>query len=128
MSIASEIQRLQLAKQNIRTAIQNKGVAVPSSATLSEYPELIEAISAGTILRCIYNGTPFADIYSAFTNDDRMPVCFYGNKLYIMQSITSTEVQFGVLMDGTDYWIKCNSSNVWTNGENEIQVYTAVFG
>lgn len=84
--------------------------------------------STGTSLLCVYGETSYADIYDAFNNYSKMPVCFYGNRLYTMQSITASEIQFGVLIDGTDYWIKCSSSDVWTNGENEIQVYTAVFG
>lgn len=44
MSIASEIQRLQTAKQNITTAIENKGVQVPANTTLDFYPTYISQI------------------------------------------------------------------------------------
>lgn len=47
MSIASEISRLQTAKGNIKTSIENKGVTVPSAATLSDYPSYINAIEQG---------------------------------------------------------------------------------
>lgn len=47
MSIASEISRLQTAKQNIKTSIEGKGVNVPSNATLSDYPTLIDSIEGG---------------------------------------------------------------------------------
>lgn len=47
MSIASEISRLQTAKQNIKTSIEGKGVTVPSNATLSDYPTLIDSIEGG---------------------------------------------------------------------------------
>ncbi|HOM05411.1 MAG TPA: hypothetical protein PLU67_07960, partial [Candidatus Kapabacteria bacterium] len=47
MSIASEIQRLQQAKSSIKQAIENKGVAVPASARLSDFDGYIEAIDAG---------------------------------------------------------------------------------
>ena len=47
MSIATEISRLQTAKANIKTAIENKGVTVPSSTTLDGYPFLINQISGG---------------------------------------------------------------------------------
>lgn len=47
MSIASEITRLQQAKADIKTAIENKGVTVPSSATLDDYADLVDSISGG---------------------------------------------------------------------------------
>lgn len=47
MSIATEISRLQTAKANIKSAIEDKGVAVPSSATLDTYDEYISAITTG---------------------------------------------------------------------------------
>ena len=47
MSIASEITRLQNAKADIKSSIEEKGVTVPSTATLDEYSELIDSIPAG---------------------------------------------------------------------------------
>lgn len=47
MTIASEITRLQTAKANIKTSIENKGVTVPSSTTLDGYSALIDSISSG---------------------------------------------------------------------------------
>lgn len=47
MSIASEITRLQNAKVNIKTAIEAKGVEIPSNATLDEYSDYIEEIPSG---------------------------------------------------------------------------------
>lgn len=47
MSIATEISRLQTAKADIKTAIENKGVTVPSSTTLDGYATLIDSISSG---------------------------------------------------------------------------------
>ena len=48
MSISSEISRLTQAKADIKTAIENKGVTVPSSAKLDDYPELIDDIEQGS--------------------------------------------------------------------------------
>ena len=48
MSIASEIQRLQTAKADIKTAIQNKGVTVSSTAKLDTYDDYIASIPIGT--------------------------------------------------------------------------------
>lgn len=47
MSIASEITRLQTAKANLKTAIEGKGVTVPSSAKLDAYPALVDSIQQG---------------------------------------------------------------------------------
>lgn len=48
MSIASEITRLQAAKADIKAAIENKGVTVPSAATLDEFSDYIDEISGGS--------------------------------------------------------------------------------
>lgn len=47
MSIASEITRLQTAKADLKTAIEGKGVTVPSSATLDDYADLVDDIQTG---------------------------------------------------------------------------------
>lgn len=48
MTVASEITRLQNAKADIKTAIENKWVEVPSSAKLDEYDEYINQIHQGS--------------------------------------------------------------------------------
>lgn len=48
MSISSEISRLTQAKADIKTAIENKGVTVPSNAKLNDYPDLIDDIEQGS--------------------------------------------------------------------------------
>lgn len=47
MSIASEISRLQTAKADLKTAIEAKGVTVPSSTKLDGYAALVDSIQAG---------------------------------------------------------------------------------
>lgn len=47
MSIASEISRLQTAKADLKTAIEGKGVTVPSSIKLDGYADLVDSISGG---------------------------------------------------------------------------------
>ena len=47
MSIASEITRLQGAKADLATAIEGKGVTVPSATKLDGYADLVDAISQG---------------------------------------------------------------------------------
>lgn len=47
MSIATEISRIQQAKADIKTAIEAKGVTVPSSATIDTYDDYVSQISGG---------------------------------------------------------------------------------
>lgn len=47
MSIATEISRLQTAKADLRTAIEAKGVTVPSSAKIDTYDDYVSQISGG---------------------------------------------------------------------------------
>ena len=47
MSIATEITRIQQAKADIKTAIEAKGVTVPSSATIDTYDDYVSQISGG---------------------------------------------------------------------------------
>lgn len=47
MSVASEITRLQNAKSALATSIENKGVTVPSDATLDDFSALVDAIETG---------------------------------------------------------------------------------
>lgn len=48
MSIATEITRLQTAKSNLKTSIENKGVTVPSATKLDGFAALVDQISAGS--------------------------------------------------------------------------------
>lgn len=50
MSIISEVERLETAKQNIKESIINKSVLVPDSASISEYSTYINQISTGAKL------------------------------------------------------------------------------
>lgn len=47
MSIATEITRLQTAKADIKTAIEAKGVTVPSNASIDTYDNYIAQIQTG---------------------------------------------------------------------------------
>ena len=58
MSIASEISRLNTAKAGIKSAIQNKGVSVPSSSKIDGYPSLINQIQTFDP----YNGHAYVEI------------------------------------------------------------------
>lgn len=47
MSVSDEIRRIQNAKANIKTSIENKGVTVPDDAKLDAFPALIDDIQSG---------------------------------------------------------------------------------
>lgn len=51
MSIASEITRLQGAKSDLKTSIENKGVTVPSGTKIDGYSALVDQISTGATLQ-----------------------------------------------------------------------------
>lgn len=48
MAISDEITRLQIAKAGLKTAIENKGVTVPSSTKLDGYANLISSIETAS--------------------------------------------------------------------------------
>lgn len=62
MSIATEIQRLQTAKADIKTAIEGKGVTVPSTTKLDGYATLIDSIETGGGGGDDYEEAPLKDI------------------------------------------------------------------
>ena len=47
MSVATELTRIQSAKDALKTSIRNKGVSVSDNALISEYPALVDAIQTG---------------------------------------------------------------------------------
>lgn len=49
MTIASEITRLQWAKADIKTSIENKGVPIPSNAKLDTYSTYVDQISTNCV-------------------------------------------------------------------------------
>lgn len=67
MSIASEISRLQTAKANLKTSIENKGVTIPSDATLDSYSGYVDNISQG-LSRISVKDYGFKFEYSTFSS------------------------------------------------------------
>ncbi len=74
MSIATEIQRLQTAKVDIKTAIENKGVEV-GNGTIDTYAEKINEISVGSSDN-FYD--IFWDNYQEYGNRTSYGYAFYG--------------------------------------------------
>lgn len=55
MSVNSQIDRLNSAKESLRTEIQNKGVSVPSSSKLEEYSNYVKQIHTGDMQKSVYD-------------------------------------------------------------------------
>lgn len=64
MSISNEINRLEQAKQDIKDAMQAKGITVPSDATIDEYAELL----ASMVVDIAFGGTGATTASQARTN------------------------------------------------------------
>lgn len=71
MSIASEITRLQTAKANLKTAIEAKGVTIPSGTALDGYAGLVEQIptGGGSPVLVPYAIRPDAELIQTYTYD-----------------------------------------------------------
>ena len=58
MDIATEITRLQVAKSDLKTAIESKGIVVPAATTIDGYPALVSAIPKKyEYVRRLYSGS-----------------------------------------------------------------------
>lgn len=55
MSIASEVERLESAKSDLKTALESKGVAVPEGAKLDAFPALVQQLGNGYMLKSVYD-------------------------------------------------------------------------
>lgn len=91
MTVASEITRLQQAKADAKTSIENKGVSVPANATIDTYHNYIDQITTGdprgkyvvhTLLRTTYvaqlwSGDRVSFIWQemSYVDDDVMILC-----------------------------------------------------
>ena len=90
MSIASEIQRLQTAKADLKTAIEAKGVTVPSNATIDTYDSYVAQISGG--LSKTTSGTPYCtghDLYVDVTTD----ISIDGGTSWVESGVTTILVE-----------------------------------
>ena len=100
MTIASEITRLQWAKADIKTAIENKWVTVPSATKLDGYSSLIDAIP-----------TTIPD-YLCFTANTASSTITL-NKNGSPTSVTLETSTDGVTWTTYTFWTTITLSNVW---------------
>ena len=108
MSIASEITRIQTAKENIKTSIINKGGTLASNALLSDYAAAIDAISTGIepsgILDITDNGN--YDVTNKASVHVALPTGEWGQGILIYEGDFETVTNaFAVttLQDGTPF-------------------------
>lgn len=107
MSIASEITRLQTAKANLKTAIEGKGVSVPSSAKLDAYPALVESISGGSIEDLITK----ENLVSIVAKVDYVQVTLDASNNFTANDVSISQVSFGnVVFTFNDITLQWNST------------------
>lgn len=111
MSIASEITRLQNAKSNIKTSIENKGVTVPNNATLDAYSGYIDNIQTG-LMPDVYNW----DAMNSHMKDYLDEVDYSSDTGYTSTSITS----YAPSSKNSEYYDPIGKSVTLPAGELEI--------
>ena len=112
-TIAENLSRIQSAKADIKSAIEAKGVTVPSSATIDTYDDYISQISGGG------GGIPMpSNLSAAILNDYglltsaaiKSGVTSIGNNaFYNCRSLTSVEIQNSVTSIGNSAFEYCTS-------------------
>lgn len=131
MAISDEITRLQTAKADLKTAIEGKGVTVPSSTKLDGYADLVDSIETGggdntdewTYIKCdtLVTGTnPNAKagtkFYIQYTNSSNLIVEFISTINYTTHTWGSNKLVSTEPTDSIDYetWyrIKPNGMSV----------------
>lgn len=102
MSIQTELARLTNAKNAIQTAIEGKGVTVPSGTLLDGMAALIDAIEAGGGGNIVAGSfTPTSDIktYTVNHNFNTKDICFVvfmsANKNYVSRGIVHSSYTAG---------------------------------
>lgn len=135
MSISNEILRLQTAKSDLATSIANKGVTVPSSATLDDYAALVDSIQTGGGSTLPYDaeveylqsdGNQWID-----TGINLRQKVIMSATVSISRSITTNSVLFGVYYDNSTvpkFQIYINSSYKWSNPNTSYYSYYEITG
>ena len=78
MSIASEVERLESAKRDLKTALESKGVTVPEGAKLDEFPALVQQLGNGDMLKSTYDTEGIGkDIYKTIRANAPMYTALY---------------------------------------------------
>ena len=120
MSIQTELTRLTNAKAAIQTAIEGKGVTVPSDTLLDGMAALIESIEAGGGVRVEQGSVTFSeeqgfytfvtdspDIFIAYVEDDSKPQYFSSKYIWMVIQDTRLFENYGKMV-GTSYILGYN--------------------
>ena len=132
MSIETEISRIQSAKADIKTAIEAKGVTVPSSATIDTYDDYVSQISGGG------GGIPMPSNLSAAKLDNygllksaaiKNGVTSIGNSAFKgCSSLSSIEIPNSVKSISNSAFYRCTSlTSITVNAETPPTLGTNVF-
>lgn len=114
MSIASEITRLQTAKADIKTAIEAKGVTVPSNATLDTYDDYVAQISGGGGDNWKLKGMVDGGITGITTNDLGGILTVRNYAFNECTALKSAEIPNGVTKFGNYAFNSCTSLSAIT--------------
>lgn len=115
MAISNEIARLQQAKADLKTAIENKGVTVPSNATLDDYADLVDSIVTG-------GGSSSSDGWAYYYADS----CYVDNMLNVYDHITKSNVTLEIYHwgeTGPTGWVDHNTQRAPHTGSSYVPVY-----
>lgn len=84
MTISDELEMLIQTKKNIKAAITNKGVSIPSGTPFASYPDAINAISG--------EGGSYVDLSNYVTKDELEG---YATEDYVKDAIKDIEISGG---------------------------------
>lgn len=113
MSIQNEIDRIEIAKENIADALGNLGVTVPSGTSLSAFPDYISAIVLGM-------DPADYDADSAVKNAGG--IAAYGNANYEPKITAGVSTQY---WRGDKTWATLNKSAVGLGNVDNVKQYSS---
>ena len=118
MSIQTELTRLTNAKAAIKTAIEGKGVTVPSGTLLDGMAALIESIQAGgsgNIVAGSFTPTSNMATFKVNHNFNTKDICFVvfmsDNKAYVARGVL-----YSSFINGRKSWMVYNGENSYFGG------------
>ena len=117
MAISDEIARLQQAKADLKTAIEGKGVTVPSNTKLDGYADLVDSIKTGG-----GGGSSSSDGWAYYYASS----CYVDSMLQVYKHITISNVTLEVYYYGEvgpTGWITNNPHGAPTGNSSYIPVY-----
>ena len=140
MSIASEIQRLQQAKANLKTVLGNKGATIPSDATLDTYSTYAQQIPIEGLIQRDITSIVIPDSVTsigdyAFYNYHNLSNCTIGsgvtsignNAFAYCSVLTSIVIPDSVITIGSYAFTLCKSLTSCTIGSGVTSIGEGAF-